>query len=64
MKPRLKTNKDGSRCLICYYSGDGYDRAIEQAEKDLNVVGEPITVICLPANGLMKRRMKYKRKVQ
>ena len=49
MEPRLEMSKSGTRTLIVYYHGDGFEEAIRQAEERFNVVNDStVTVICLP----------------
>jgi len=46
----LITSKNGSRCLIVYYSMalNNYDEAIAEGERQFNPEGEPLAVIAYP----------------
>jgi len=48
--PEIITSNSGARCLVVYYSGNQFDEAIREAERQLGVAGEKIGVLALPIN--------------
>jgi len=63
MEPRVKTGrKVCTRCLICYYTGDAYDQAIETAEIKVGVKDDAaVEVIGLPGERLDRATFQCKR---
>jgi len=51
MEAKIETSKSGQKILIVYYQGNGFNEAIEQAERRFDVVDDAsVTVIALPVS--------------
>ena len=62
--PEIITSKTGSKTVICFYTGRGWDEAVEAAEKKLGIVGEKVNVIIMPDSSKLNYLNSSRKHVQ